>query len=332
MSLISSDPINKCDISVAMCTYNGEKYIQQQLESIRHQSHLPLELIICDDGSTDSTLDIIRRFSLNSPFPIKLHVNERNLGSTANFEKAIGLCNGGIIALSDQDDVWSSTKLECISNKFADCQEAVLVFTDATIVDQQLKPLGYTLWESINFDQREKAAISMGLSMKVLLKHNVVTGATLAFKSEYRKHILPIPKDWVHDAWLALILSSFAKIDFIDQPLILYRQHPRQQLGARKPNICEYIKDRLKNKSKIYMQEYQRFETAIQRLELLDQTSANKNAKNLDHQRLMHLKLRGTLPGKLMKRIRPVVHEVLNGQYHKYSNGWVSAIRDVVGW
>src|SRR5579862_2176323 len=105
-------------ISVAMCTFNGERFVSAQLESIATQSRPPDEVVICDDGSSDGTQEIVRKFALSSPFPIRFAVNPRNLGSTKNFEQAISRCEGAIVALADQDDVWYRYKLERIEKAF----------------------------------------------------------------------------------------------------------------------------------------------------------------------------------------------------------------------
>lgn len=101
----------KLSISVAMCTYNGSAFLQEQLDSIAAQTRLPDELVICDDGSSDSTVDIVERFAHGVSFRVQLFRNPQNLGSTRNFEQAMRLCTGDLIALSDQDDVWMPEKL-----------------------------------------------------------------------------------------------------------------------------------------------------------------------------------------------------------------------------
>jgi glycosyltransferase involved in cell wall biosynthesis len=226
--------MDKQCLSVAMCTYNGAQYLSEQLESIASQSRLPDALVVCDDRSTDDTVEIIRTFACKLPFAVRLHINEETLGSTKNFEKAIKLCEGDIIALSDQDDVWLPNKLKNIESVLSASPGTGAVFTDAIVVDEYLQPLGYRLWQSTNFSLLQQRKVVKGRSLEVLLKHNVVTGATMAFRSEFKSLILPIPLPWVHDSWIALIIAVLADLMLIREPLILYRQHSRNQIGAKK--------------------------------------------------------------------------------------------------
>src|SRR5882757_11091931 len=106
-------------ISIAMATYNGGKYIRQQLDSFAAQTMLPSELIVTDDGSSDNTLEIIAEFVATAPFPVRVERNEKNLGYRANFMKAASLCKGDLISFSDQDDIWLPQKLEKCAAPFA---------------------------------------------------------------------------------------------------------------------------------------------------------------------------------------------------------------------
>ena len=133
-------------ISIALCTYNGEKFLQAQLDSIEQQTLLPDELVVCDDCSSDGTIDILEKFRKRASFPVHIHPNKINLGSTQNFEKTIRLCTGDIIALSDQDDVWRPNKLERLKDALQANPDAGYVFSDAELVDEHLLPLGCRLW------------------------------------------------------------------------------------------------------------------------------------------------------------------------------------------
>lgn len=149
-------------LSVVLCTYNGARYLEQQLASIASQTRLPDEMIICDDRSSDGTVDILKNFALGARFPVQLYLNERNLGSTGNFEKAIGLSSGDIIFPCDQDDYWHPQKLECIEQIFLAAPGVGLVFSDAEVMDEHFNPLRYCLWHSIGFDASEQALVKSG--------------------------------------------------------------------------------------------------------------------------------------------------------------------------
>src|SRR5258708_1747298 len=118
-------------VSVALCTYNGARFLREQLESIAAQTHIPAELVACDDASTDDSFSILESFAKSAVFPVRLVRNEIRVGSTKNFEQAIGLCTGEIIALCDQDDVWLPEKLARIGEELARHRDAVMVFSDA---------------------------------------------------------------------------------------------------------------------------------------------------------------------------------------------------------
>jgi hypothetical protein len=219
-------------LSIAMCTYNGAAYLGEQLESLAAQTRLPDELVICDDSSTDNrTPAIITDFARHAPFPVRLFVNKRNLGSKQSFAEAIRHCRGGIIFLCDQDDVWREDKLAVTERVFSSSLQTGLVFSDADLVDENLVKLGRL---STNFGDDGRTTIEKQNLFYALLRRNLVTGATLAFRSNLRRLVLPIPTGTIlqHDAWIALIIAAVAPVVFLNEPLIKYRQHPGQQIGV----------------------------------------------------------------------------------------------------
>jgi glycosyltransferase involved in cell wall biosynthesis len=218
-------------ISVAMCTYNGERFLHQQLDSIARQTRLPDELVVCDDRSTDRTLAIVREFAASAPCPVRVFENQANLGFAANFEGAIRRCDGDLIALSDQDDVWYPTRLERSEREITEHPRAGLVFSDADLIDEQDRLLGQTIWQRLGFVGERKQALLAGRFI-VLAKHRFVTGATVMFRADLRDRVLPIAAGWVHDEWITLITAAFYDLRPIDQPLIRYRIHGSQQVGS----------------------------------------------------------------------------------------------------
>lgn len=218
-------------ISVAMCTLNGQRFLGEQLESIAAQTKLPNELVVCDDGSSDLTDSILLDFAQRAPFPVRSVRNEKRLGSTKNFEKAIGLCEGEFIALCDQDDIWESNKLGRLVKSLGD-SGAGGVFSDAQLVDANGRPAQKRLWQLHKFDFRESIEFSRDAAIRLLLKHDVVTGATLMFRASVRNFVMPIPAPWVHDGWIAWMLVLYSQLTFVAEPLVRYRVHREQQLGV----------------------------------------------------------------------------------------------------
>jgi glycosyltransferase involved in cell wall biosynthesis len=312
-------------ISIALCTYNGARYLQEQLDSIAEQTRLPDELVVCDDGSTDETPEIIARFAARAPFAVRSHRNEKNLGSTQNFAKAIGLCAGELIVLSDQDDVWMPRKLERLAAAFAAEPRPAAVNSDAELVDAQLRGTGRRLWENVGFTPVGQRAAENGRLIDVLLGHNVVTGATLAFRASYRDLILPIPENCVHDAWIALLLAAVADWAIIRESLVLYRQHADNQIGGGKRSL----RKALSNTSAVYAQEAGCLDSALQRLRSFPCLLIKAGALEMLLAKIAHLKARASLPRFLLKRWPIVFRELAAGRYRLYSNGWKSVIRDL---
>jgi glycosyltransferase involved in cell wall biosynthesis len=217
-------------ISVAMCTYNGERFLPEQLASIANQTRLADELVVCDDRSSDRTMEIVRAFAAAVPFPVRIFENQRNLGFVANFERAIQLCQGDLIALSDQDDLWYPERLERSEEAFAAHPEVGLIFSDADLIDDQNQLTGMRLWDYFGFVGELKQRL-LGGDYTVLVTKRFVTGATVVFRSRLRANCLPFGAGWLHDEWLAPCAASVADILPIDSALIRYRVHGSQQVG-----------------------------------------------------------------------------------------------------
>ena len=318
-------------LSVAMCTYNGGRYLSEQLESIALQSSLPGELVICDDGSTDGSIDIIKSFARNAPFKVRLTINTKQLGATKNFEKAIDSCSGEIIALSDQDDFWNPEKLRLIQSKFNHSSRVGLVFTDADIVDDGRNSLGYRLWESVGFNKAKQHRATKGDLFRVLLKRNYVTGATLAFRAHFKKCILPIPEIFVHDAWIAIILSFLTDIAIIPEPLIQYRQHADNQIGAIKILFGKRLREVLKSNKYTYLHEADKYILVFERLLEMNNSSKITSLCTGLEAKINHLENRARMRMQPALRFGLALRELVNLRYHYFSDGWLSFGRDLLG-
>jgi glycosyltransferase involved in cell wall biosynthesis len=310
-----------------MCTYNGEKHVQEQLDSIARQKRLPDELVVCDDNSADNTVALVKAFAAIVSFPVRIYENKSNVGSTLNFDQAIKLCDGDIIVLSDQDDVWHQDKLTSMEKAFNDSSETGVVFSNAEMVNENLSPLGYTVWDTSNFSDNNKSSVRTGKAFEVLLNHNVVTGATMAFLSKYKNIVLPIHPLWVHDGWVAIIIATQSKIHYVDKCLTYYRQHDNQQLGGLSKNNME--KFRLSKSVDSYNAQILKYEALLEHLLKLDMSGKEYCLADI-REKISHLLVRNAIyesgiVGKMVK----AGQELLKGRYHRYSNGFMSFLKDV---
>lgn len=320
-------------ISVALCTYNGARFLLDQLNSIACQTRLPEELVIFDDRSSDGTVAIAKAFALQSPFPVRVEVNEQNLGSRRNFERSVSSCSGDVIALADQDDVWEPQKLAVIETMFREHDTAGYVFSDAELLDAEGSFLNEALWESVGFSDALLNRFSTGLQAPVLLRRSVVTGATMAFRSSLKDVIIPFSPNFEHDCWIALLASCIGRYGVpISERLIRYRQHSAQQIGARRKSIPERIAALRRGET----QEYDRARLGMSDLrERLLLAADQGRVYPAGHLRLVEEKLKHcscrcvARSEQGLKRVRKVLAEALTGRYGMFSNSWRSIVADL---
>ena len=314
-------------ISVAMCTYNGAKYLPEQLKSIANQIVPVDELVVCDDGSKDDTIEVLKTFSENSSFPVFIHQNKNNLGSTKNFEKCLSLCRGDIIFLSDQDDAWRQDKVEKQLNYFKAHPQIDAVFSDAMMMDDDSKATGRTIWEEIEFDAAAQARWIKGEAHEILFKGFVVTGATLAIRKNALDRLMPFPThvpDLIHDAFIAMVLSLEEKIDFINDTLISYRIHASQQVGFGAKVEFVRFKDRFSRDRKEKLIPLKEKAEKLSKLYLLLTEIPFVPKEKLKNLKLsqQHYYKRATLPNNRLLRVAPVLTEIVQGKYTFSSKDW----------
>lgn len=222
-------------VSVAMCTYNGARYIQEQLSSILSQTRKVDEVVICDDGSTDGTLDVLQRYS-DEYSCIRYCVNEKNKGFKQNFFDAMRLCTGDIVFFSDQDDIWHPDKVEKVLRWFDKHPKKHLLFTNAMIIDENSYQTGETIFERIGFDKEKQKAALHGFMMDILYVCNRATGATMAIKKDF---INNFKEDWYatekfHDCALVMEAMGEEVGGFIAESLMDYRLHASNNAGMER--------------------------------------------------------------------------------------------------
>lgn len=221
-------------IDILMAIYNGSEYIIPQLLSIIEQTYPHFHITIRDNCSLDNTVELIENFVKKHPGKITLIKGTENLGAMGNFATLASLAKAPYIMFSDGDDVW-------LPNKIADTLELlkrnetlygmatpILIHTDLTVVDKNLKVIDRSFWSYSGLNPDFS-------SLQRLLIQNVVTGCTTLINQPLLKLALPIPKEAImHDWWLGLVAATFGTIDVLNKPTLLYRQHGKNDTGAKK--------------------------------------------------------------------------------------------------
>jgi glycosyltransferase involved in cell wall biosynthesis len=323
-------------VSVAMCTYNGAKYLPEQLESIANQTVAVGELVVCDDGSTDNTIEVIKSFAQTCSFPVTFHSNTVNLGSTKNFEKCLNLCSGDIIFLCDQDDKWREDKVEKQLAYFKENPGKDAVFSDAMMIDNDSKPIGRTIWEEIEFTATYQKKWLDGKAHEILFNGFVVTGATLAIRKSCLERLMPFPthvEDLIHDAWMAMVLSLEDKIGFIAENLISYRRHESQQVGFGSKIEAVRINDRFSRPREEKLIPIKEKADKLHGMYLLLRELSFVPREKLIKLYLAqnHFYRRASLPHNRLLRISPVFQHVVKGYYlFSSKDWWLPAIGDII--
>ena len=312
-------------LSIALCTYNGSKFLREQLQSLANQTLLPFEVIVTDDCSTDNTISIIREFA--KVLNIKTFANDFPLKVAKNFEKAVSLCSGDIILMCDQDDIWHPDKLAKISQYFQDNPNQLAVFSDADLVDEKGESLNKNFWSVVRFHEFQIQQFKEGNVVELLLAGNRTAGCMMAFRKELIEKIVPFPTHiplMIHDNWITIVSAMMDSFGLIDEKLISYRQHSLQQIGIREKEVGKTVSlknrfSRPRNEKLAPFLEKRDYFCVLKDALLERMYSNNHNFKHLDNVINYH-EIRGTLSSFHLARFFPIINLLLKGDYHRYKD------------
>lgn len=322
-------------ISVALCTYNGSRFLHEQLDSIARQSQIPDEVVVCDDGSTDATHALLDEFASNASFLVRIVHNPDRLGPTKNFEKAIQMCKGDTIFLCDQDDIWVPEKLKVLSSVL-DCNpNAAYAFSDAVIVNDNSAPQGRTFWAERGL-YNHHAPLSGPGQIELLLRENFIPGAAMAIRASYRRLFLPIPVGWMHDYWIALLGSLFARGVPVEEPLLYYRRHVAQVCGSKQKPSLKVMRASLRAGPIDCWKRVRRIEELLQRVDRASAwLSCSREGLATVQQKEIHLSRRAAIRSSSgSARVLKILGETATGRYRRFSgstpwDAWHSIARDL---
>ncbi|WP_345763838.1 glycosyltransferase family 2 protein [Diaminobutyricibacter sp. McL0608] len=322
------------EISVALCTYNGAAFVEEQLVSILDQGRVPDELVISDDGSSDGTLGIVAAtveaaVARGAAPDVVVLAGSTPSGVTANFEKAIARTTRQLIALSDQDDIWHPGRLAALAARFDD-DALTFLHTDARLVREDGSPLGATLFESLELSDEELRLEESGRAFDALLRRNLATGATVVFRRELLPAALPFPPEWVHDEWLAVIAAATGRVGVVRESTIDYRQHGRNQIGVTEPTLRYKVGRVLEHRGDRNTKLAKQFRVLADRLEGLGDAVPKASVDAARQKAEFEAKRAAMAPNRL-RRIGGVIALARRGLYGRFaSRGRSDIIRDLL--
>lgn len=225
-------------IQILLACFNGEKFLAEQLDSILAQSMQDFEILIRDDGSSDSTLSIVKEYQERFPQKIRLIPSSRRLGVIGNFNALLEASTADYLLFSDQDDIWLKDKVKLQVDALKKGEEKygkstpLLVHTDLTVVDSEQTIISPSFWQFSKIDPVK------GQSLNRLLVQNTVTGCAMGINRALASIGAPIPgQALMHDWWLALVAKLTGHILVLKESTLLYRQHANNTLGAKSPSL-----------------------------------------------------------------------------------------------
>lgn len=318
-------------ISVALCTYNGAEYLSQQLDSLLAQQRLPDEIVVFDDASKDGTWDLAVAFADRASergIQVSLHRNSVNIGYVANFTQALLATCGELVFLCDQDDVWHADKISRFAEEFERRPDLLMLHSDADLVDEAGASLHCTLFSAFEISREELEGVHKGDAFAVLVKRNIVTGATMAIRRSVIAYGNEVPPGWIHDEWLAMSAATQGRVDCLETPTIDYRQHGNNQIGARPRGFIERLTGNGISRPDFMSRMLVRTQSLMHR-SASGQLRLSSPAMHLLSERLRHAQLRANLPPSISERAAAVFSEYASGRYSKFSNGLRSVLSDL---
>lgn len=332
-------------VSVVLATFNGQRYLPEQLESLVSQTRLPDELVVVDDASDDRTAEILNEFKRTAPFPVEVILRPERVGTCEAFGEAMGRATGEILAICDQDDHWLPDKISVLTERMAQSPSAMLAFSDAVLIDADGKFLSRSRWRVAGFGPSNCADMDRD-PFGQMIARQIVSGCTAAIRRELLPALLPFPSGlhpalgtMMYDRWISLVGTAAGSVLTVPERLVEYRIHPGQQIGIPAlpirrvlPRVAlrmgQFVAPRTEKDG--------RFAYNLAHIDEIDKRLAATGLDSAESQlrlRLarVHLTVRENLAANRLERAKPILRHYLEVDgYRRFSLGMASAISDLI--
>jgi glycosyltransferase involved in cell wall biosynthesis len=312
-----------------MCTYNASRYVEQELESFTRQTRLPDELVVCDNVSSDNTIELLENFRRRAPFPVRIFRNDTNIGRSRNFTKSVGLCEGDYIATADFDDIWLPDRIQQMCDALDAEPNAGYAFSEAELIDGDGRLLPGNLRTRSNLRLIEDFPPEK--QAEILFHDPIVTGSTLVIRAGLRSLVLPISTRWIQDYWITLLASLAGSYGILlPQPTIQYRLHASQEIGIPNP---ERTPMQVVQSINSWRGDLEACLDLSERLRAFPDMFARGNPRVIAEleSKIEHYQTRLRANAAPHWRKPAIVFgEMKTGRYRQFSGGWLSIARDLV--
>lgn len=324
----------KLTSSIAMCTYNGAQFLEEQLQSLVNQKRLPGELIVCDDRSSDDTMEILHRFAQTAPFPVTVIQNEESLGVVKNFEKSASLCNGDVILFADQDDIWKPEKIDRFMEIFENQPDIGMVISDAELMDAQGRKMGIRHSKGIvgrHIHRWVHLCNQNQLAFICKVPTASWSGMAMGFKNIFRDVVFPFSTDHFHDSWIFKLYGAISHVCLIPDTLTLYRIHSNNVAGKNDGGFIGQAQTAALPKTvEHYLKNSIEFKTIVERIQEHPELHVPQKTLDLYLQKSNHLMTRYKIRTKQVNKWYYILRETINGNYFCFGKGIFSIGMDVL--
>lgn len=312
-------------VAVVLATYNGAAFLETQLASIGAQTRRPDLVIVQDDASTDGTADLAREALRRSGLAHTVLVNHHRLGAARNFASALAAAEADVLFLCDQDDAWRPDKVATMLGAISAGARAA--FSNGRVVDTDGRPTGTDVWSRTGFTPRLRAQWRADGPLPVLLKRSVAPGAAMAVEASLLTDALPMPEKGWHDRWLLLVAAATGRVAVVDQFLIDYRIHDRNEVGLPATTRARRAINRLQTGLSP--------DAAVLDAELCQLTALARQLNGAPEAKDVsaaaeHVAGRLHLPSSATRRLPTIASGLVRGRYRRYGPGWSSAAADLL--
>ena len=325
-------PAPSSAVSVAMRVYNSSRFVGEQLASVLAQTSPPDQIVVGDDGSTDDTLDIVRGLvddANRSGAGIELTIlSSEHIGKKLNLERTLAACDGDILVVCDHDYGCHPTRFERIREEFARRPDLMCLHGEAEIIDGDGAPLGRRLTEAQLVTAQERERYAAGEAFEVLVRRNIVTGATAAFSRALVPIALPHPPDWIFDEWLGIVAASMGALGFMPDAQLDYRLHGSNEAGVGRTTGQKagmLLQPGTSRNARLLSRAQ---ELCAQLEELGPRVPPHRRA--LAKAKLQHERRRSRMPRNRLLRAAPVLSAAATGAYGRLARGRKDVLLDLV--